>query len=279
MNYLYSLDHDRSWNHIHHQFKLKFKMKFNAKEDIVQGGELKIFKRSARNKSIIHENCSVSIFLILPGGAAPQLIDEQKVRTEKGWLTFNVTAAIKLWALFPESNHGLKVVVRHAGEELSPHFFGIVGTRGNFEKRPYLVAFVTTTREFPTFTPELVGPSRERRAAQEKWKTAANTGNECKLKKFYVDFKEIEINERIVAPDGYDMFFCQGLCTYPLDDIVTTNHAVLQSLFHLYDSSAAPEPCCVPGNWKSLNLLYFEDDGSIAMKMHDKMVATSCVCH
>ena len=279
INSLYSLDFDKSWNHVRDELKLKFKTKFNVKEDIIQGGELKIFKRSPRNKSIVHENCSVSIFLILPGGAAPQLIDEQKVHTKKGWLTFNVTAAIKQWALFPESNHGLKVVVRHAGKELSPHSFGIVGIRGNLEKRPYLVAFATTTRDFPTFTSELMGTSRERRAAQEDWKTAANTDNECKLKKFYVDFKEIGLHNTIVAPSGYDMFLCQGLCTYPMDDIETTNHAVLQSLSHLYDSSAAPEPCCVPGDLKSVSLLFFDNDENIVLKQHPKMVATSCVCH
>lgn len=279
LNSLSLLDHDKSWNRIHREFKLKFKTKFNAKEDIVQGGELKIFKRLPRDINITHDNCSVSVFLILPGGAAPRLLDEQKVRTEKGWLTFNVTAATKLWALSPESNHGLKIVVHHAGVELSPHAFGIVSTRGNLEKRPYLLAFVTTTRDFSTFTPELMGPSRERRAAQEKWKAPSDTSSECKLKKFHVDFKEIGLHHTIVAPPGYNMFLCQGQCIYPVDEIKITNHAILQSLSNLHDSSAAPQPCCVPGGLKSISLLFFDDDQSVVLRQHPEMVATSCVCN
>ena len=235
---------------------------------------MKIYKRMPRNRSITHGNCSLSVYLILPEGGI-QLIDKRDVHAwESGWQTFNVTAAIKLWALFPLTNHGLKIVVHHAHEELSPHSFGLVSTRGNLEKRPYLVGFVTTTRVFPTFTPELVVPSRERRAAQEKWKS---TGK-CKLNKFYVDFKAIGLHNTIIAPAGYDMFFCQGLCIYPFDSIETTNHAALQSLYNLFDSTAAPEPCCVPRNLESINLLFFDNDGNIVLKDHPKMVATSCEC-
>jgi hypothetical protein len=222
----------------------------------------------------------MSVYLVLPEGGTRKLLDTQHVHAwESGWQTFNVTAAIKLWALFPLTNHGLKIVIHHADEELSPRAFGIVGARGNLEKRPYLVGFVRTTRVSSSFTPQIVAPSRERRAAQGKWKSPGKTGNECTLKRFYVDFKEVGLHNTIIAPKGYDMYFCQGLCIYPFDSIETTNHAILQSMYNLQDSSGAPEPCCVPGGLKSTNLLFFDNDQNIVMKDHPKMVATKCVCH
>jgi hypothetical protein len=279
LRFLSLSDHDRSWNRIHKEFKLKFKTKFNP-QDVVQGGELKIFKRLPRNRSMIHGNCSMSVFLILPDGGT-KLLDELQVNVwESGWQTFNISAAIKLWARSPLTNHGLRVVVRHARGTLSPHFFGIVGTRGNLSKRPYLVGFVTTTRVFSPFTHEVVAPSRERRAAKQKYKPrAGSSSNACKLKKYRVHFKDVGLHHTIIAPKGYDMFFCQGSCIYPFDSVETTNHASLQSLYSIYDSSAAPEPCCVPGSLKSVNLLFFNNEGNIVLKNHPQMVATSCVCH
>lgn len=183
-----------------------------------------------------------------------------------------------MWALFPQTNHGLKVVVHHFHEELSPSSFGIVGTRGNLAKRPYLLGFVATTRVFPTFTPELLAHSRERRNTREKRENSRNTANECKLKKFFVSFREIGLDGSIIAPKGYEMSFCQGLCVFPFDEIPHTSHAILQSLYHLYDESY-PEPCCVPGRMKSKSLLFFDNEKNIVLKQHPDMIATSCACN
>ena len=272
----FNYDHDRSWNRIHEEFKIKFKTKFNPQDD-VQGGELKIFKRLPRNKNITHANCSMSVFLILSDGGTKH-IDKLNVNaSESGWLTFNITAAIKLWALFPLSNHGLMVVVRHAHETLSPHYFGIVSTRGNLGKRPYLVGFVTTNRVLSPFTHEVSGSLRQRRAAKKY--QPQGSSNACKLKKFYVDFRDVGLHNTIIAPKGYDMFFCKGTCSYPLESEKSTLHAELQSLLSIDPNSGVSDPCCVPGNLKSVNLLFFNNEGNIVLKNHPDMIATSCVCH
>ena len=272
----FNYGHDRSWNRIQEEFKIKFKTKFNAQDDVL-GGELKIFKRTPRNRNMTYANCSMSVFLIL-SDRGTKLIDELTVNAwESGWQTFNITAAIKLWALFPLSNHGLTVVVRHAHETLSPHSFGIVSTRGNLGKRPYLVGFVTTKRVLSPFTQELSGALRQRRAAT-KYQPQASS-NACKLRKFYVDFREVGLHKTIIAPKGYDMFFCKGSCTYPLEADKSTLHANLQSLFSIDPNSGVSDPCCVPGNLKSVNLLFFNNEGNIVLKNHPDMVATSCVCH
>lgn len=225
----------------------------------------------------MHANYCVSVYLLLPEAGAKKIIDKRDVQAwESGWQTFNVTAAIKLWALYPLANHGFKIIVHHGHEVSSPHGFGLVGSRGNLEKRPYLVGFVTTTRVSSAFVPELArqSQSRERRATQEK----RSSLSECKLRKFYVDFKEVGLHNTIVAPSGYDMYFCQGLCSYPFASIKVTNHALLQSLYNIYDATAAPEPCCIPENLKSVNLLFFDNDGNIRLKDHPNMIATSCIC-
>ena len=255
-------------------------MHFDSKTEIVRGGELKIFKRYPRDRRIKDANCSMSVYLIAPDGSANQFIDKLDVRAgTTDWHTFNITTALKIWALFPQRNHGLKIVVRNAHGELSPHAFGVIGTRGNLEKRPYLLGFMTVTRDFTKLVFKNLPLSRERRATKKTKQTARNAKHECKLKEFRVDFKEVGYTS-IIAPLSYDMYFCKGSCAYyPIDpSLKPTFHTNLQTLFHIVNSSAAPAPCCVPGILKPISILYYQDDGNIALTEYPDLVATSCIC-
>ncbi|CAL8315890.1 unnamed protein product [Merluccius merluccius] len=62
----------------------------------------------------------------------------------------------------------------------------------------------------------------------------------------YVDFSDVGWNEWIVAPPGYNAFYCQGECPFPLaDHLNSTNHAIVQTLVNSVNSNI-PRACCVP---------------------------------
>lgn len=277
-NFFVVVDHDRSWKkNSRSDFRIKFKARFDPRHEVIQGSELKVFKRLPRNGSMVHGKCSVCVYLIQRQNSLSKMIDTREVDAWKaGWQTFNVTAAMKLWAQYPLTNYGFEIVVHHNGQKLSPQAFGLVGTRGNLEKRPYLVGFVSTTSDSPVFAPGLLVPSRQRRAA--KMFKYGNNAEVCGRKKFTVNFEEVGLHRTIIAPNSYDMYFCHGHCLDPLDPNKATNHAIVQSVYRAFDNTV-DEPCCVPGILKAVNLLFYDDDGNIVMKRHPNMVAASCVCN
>ena len=51
-----------------------------------------------------------------------------------------------------------------------------------------------------------------------------------------VSFRDLNWDDWIIAPDGYDSFYCQGECSFPLNShLNATNHAIVQTLVHLMD--------------------------------------------
>ena len=295
--YKHCLVHVDAWKRAFGDVKLKFKVNFGPETEQVKGGELKLYKRLARNKSMADTTCAINIYTIQPEGVQPVLLDTLKFRTrQSGWLTFNVTSAMKQWAVYPLTNYGFRFVVRTlSGDEVNPHDFGIVGMHGNRGKRPYLLGFVNTKKFIPTFTQELLsanmipleivsseivspenvtsGARRTRRAANQ-WEKGRK--RHCHLQRFHVNFKKIGLDDKIIAPKGYDAHFCEGTCNNPNAEL--TNHALIQTLAHLAEQSKGSYPCCAPNALEPISVLFYDENDNIVLKKHAGMIATSCVC-
>lgn len=280
---------DDNWNHSREELKIKFNAKFDSTTENIKAGELKVFKRLPRTKYMADGMCRISVYLIPSAGNQRILLDSLDIHARKsGWQTFNVTEAIRQWAQFPLTNHGLQLVAQNltlAGEEVNPHTLGLVGMRGNQEKRPYLVAFANSARGFPTFNEELVASevlSRERRFTRytrSRRKRRGNGNKACHLRKFYINFRKIGYDKIIIAPRGYYMYLCQGTCLYPFSSgVKKTKHALIQSMAYLLDPDTTPHPCCAPDTLEPLSVLFYDDDQNIVLKKHAAMVATSCAC-
>ena len=114
-----------------------------------------------------------------------------------------------------------------------------------------------------------------------KWATKKN----CERLPLYVDFYEIGWSGWIISPSGYNAFYCQGECPFPLGQMHRpSNHATVQSIVNAIGPKSKeglqiPKPCCVPDRLYSISLLYFDDSGDVILKQYDDMVAASCGCH
>jgi len=108
---------------------------------------------------------------------------------------------------------------------------------------------------------------------------SAKQRSRCRRWPLYVDFGEVGWDDWIVAPAGYQAFYCTGECPYYMPDYLNaTNHAVVQALVHSVDPSSAPRPCCVPTKMRPISMLYVEGDDKVVIKNYQNMVVEACGC-
>lgn len=90
----------------------------------------------------------------------------------------------------------------------------------------------------------------------------------------------IFVQDWIIAPDGYDAYYCSGECNFPLNaHMNATNHAIVQTLVHLLSPGKVPKPCCAPTKLSPISVLYFLDESNVILKKYKNMVVKSCGCH
>ncbi|XP_041920092.1 bone morphogenetic protein 16 isoform X2 [Alosa sapidissima] len=113
-----------------------------------------------------------------------------------------------------------------------------------------------------------------RRAAKLKHLSRAR----CRRHPLYVDFKDVGWNKWIVAPSGYDAFFCLGECRFPLaDHMNSSSHAMVQTLVNSVNG-AVPKACCVPTALSPIAMLYLDQHERVVLKNYQDMVVEGCGC-
>jgi bone morphogenetic protein 2/4 len=101
----------------------------------------------------------------------------------------------------------------------------------------------------------------------------------CRRSPLYVDFGEVGWNDWIVAPAGYQAYYCAGECPYYMPDYLNaSNHAVVQALVHSVNPTLAPKPCCVPTEMRPISMLYVDGDDKVVIKNYQDMVVEACGC-
>lgn len=119
---------------------------------------------------------------------------------------------------------------------------------------------------------------RARRAALRKNRRKDGREN-CRRHPLYVDFADVGWNDWIVAPPGYDAFYCHGDCPFPLaDHLNSTNHAIVQNLVYSTKPSMVPKACCVPTALSSISMLYLDEENKVVLKNYQDMSVLGCGC-
>lgn len=102
--------------------------------------------------------------------------------------------------------------------------------------------------------------------------------NRCRRHPLYVDFNDVGWHKWIIAPSGYDAFFCLGECRFPLaDHMNSSSHAMVQTLVNSVNG-AVPRPCCVPTSLSPIALLYLDSQDRVVLKNYQDMVVEGCGC-
>ncbi|XP_074102255.1 glass bottom boat [Cotesia typhae] len=258
------------------------------------GAELRLYRTMEIKHRRNRGSLMVTVYRVIradEGKKELQYVDSVNTTTGKeSWLTLNVSAALQHWVNNPEGNRGLYLSVHPADRsvhEMRPEDVGIVGFRGDVDKQPFMVGFFKSSgmREKKV---------RQKRDARRRRKSDASpldyrnpytdptiyNSRTCRIQTLYVSFRDLQWQDWIIAPDGYDAYYCSGDCNFPLNaHMNATNHAIVQTLVHLVSPGKVPKPCCAPTKLSPISVLYFVDESNVILKKYKNMVVKSCGCH
>ncbi|XP_022079532.1 growth/differentiation factor 10-like [Acanthaster planci] len=102
----------------------------------------------------------------------------------------------------------------------------------------------------------------------------------CSRHPMFVSFDTIDWDGYVIAPTGYNAFYCAGDCRFPLSKTDNpSNHATIQSVMSVAGTQTKiPPPCCVPEKMTSLSILFLDENDNVGLKNYRNMVVESCGC-
>lgn len=225
--------------------------------------------------------------IIRPGkkgkyGPITRLVDSKLVDLRKtGTVGLDVLPAVERWLESTNANHGIIVQVLSFGKNKTKpaRHLRIRRDAGEDqktwnEKQPLLFTY-TDDGKNPQRSGEEMTQKRSRRANKRKRRKETP----CKRHPMFVNFNEVGWGSWIVAPPGYDAYYCHGECNFPLaEHLNTTNHAIVQTLVNSMNPSQVPKACCVPTQLSAMSMLYLDDDNKVVLKNYREMAVVGCGC-
>ena len=208
------------------------------------------------------------------------------------WESFDVRPAVLKWRQAAHRNHGIEVhVTAHTPRSsttsvankdirLKPHVRlrrSIHIDEQQWQKtQPLLVTFSDDSGTKRV-------RNRDKRNARHRKRSRSwgkkHRKDECRRHHLYVDFSDVGWDDWIVAPPGYQAYYCHGECDFPLPEYInTTNHAIVQTLVHSVNPQAVPRPCCVPTELSPISMLYLDEYDKVVLKNYQDMVVVGCGC-
>ena len=120
---------------------------------------------------------------------------------------------------------------------------------------------------------------RNKRQTSRKRHRGKGRKDNCRRHSLYVDFSDVGWNDWIVAPPGYQAYYCSGECPFPLSDhLNSTNHAIVQTLVNSVNPAAVPKACCIPTELSPISMLYVDEYDKVVLKNYQDMVVEGCGC-
>lgn len=270
---------DHSFQH-KHKFRLNFDLTGFPKDEVVSASELKLTVVPSDN---CKEHCShqrVSVFDIIKPGIIGKskpifrVLDTKLVNTSHETISLDVQPAIHRWLSHYESNYGLMVEVR------APTGEKVISSHVRLKhSQPLLFVYSDDTSIKKQSITDWRTLKRRKRSVSTPSKSSKRRAKECRREPLWVDFEKVGWNDWIVAPPGYDAYYCAGDCPAQFGDhLNTTNHAIVQSLVHSVYPSVIPKPCCVPTALTSISMLYLDENNKAVLKNYPDMVVEGCGC-
>lgn len=274
----------------HHRFRLHFNVTGIPKNEILKAAELTLNRVPIQDGSKIRHKILV-YDIIRPGIKGKTdpifLLIDTKTVSINGTETIglDVLPAVDRWMRSPKGNHGLLIYIG-SGRKNKPAEHNHVRLKRSLEQdetewnhqQPLLFAYTDDGRYKQRAIREILTNRPRRAPARGKHKR--RDGREiCQRRPLYVDFDKVGWRDWIVAPPGYDAFYCHGECQFPFaDHLNSTNHAVVQTLVNSINSNLAPKACCIPTQLNPISMLYLDDQNKVVLKNYQDMAVVGCGC-
>lgn len=254
----------------------------------------KITNRNVRHQLLVYD-------IIRPGIKGKRepiflLVDTKTINiNDTGTVNLDVKPAVERWLRNPKHNYGLLINIKtdnynnkknnnlnqvpvHEHIRLRRSIDESYDKWSN--KQPLLFTYTDDGKYKPRPIRDVISSTnRSRRAPAKRGHRRKNGGDICQRRPLYVDFQDVGWHDWIVAPPGYDAYFCAGDCQFPIaDHLNTTNHAIVQTLVNSISPNLAPKACCVPTQLTSICMLYIDDQEKIVLKNYSDMAVVGCGC-
>lgn len=191
-----------------------------------------------------------------------------------GWQSINVTDVARRWFAQPSEPLRLLVDCSSCSGQIEAVLFNDHKYKGAHKldsrwpqdvHRPFLV-----TRTQPSLT---------RRLARRAVKCDKNTRHCCK-EEFYITFRELEWEDWILVPKGYNANYCRGSCDsiYQIPDSFHSMYSYLLEEMRRVRNSDLITYCCAPTRFSPIALIYVDEQDSIIKRTVPRMVVEECGC-
>jgi len=288
-------------------------------EDVI-AAELRMYKQGAKMDSSSETSFNLKVFQLVEGSTGPsQLLDSRQIEfEEEGWLVLDVTRAVRLWQKDYRTNQGLMVEITEigTGHQIHPVAAGLASSRKPVaqDKESFMVSYFKSTddivrRRYRNNNRKRKekggsgGRSKREASRRRNKKKFSNLEGDfsfhdnsnnvfrdyyggrqrfrgCQKRVLRVSFRDLNWQDWIIAPDGYEAYYCHGECSFPLNSHMNaTNHAIVQTLVHLMKPEDVPKPCCAPTKLSGISVLYFDESSNVILKKYRNMVVKACGCH
>lgn len=283
----------------HNRFRLFFNISNIPEKERLRDAEITFNRNQIKNVNNVRHQIDI-YDIVRPGRKHKKrqpiflLADSKTVNiNETGTISLNVMSAVKRWLREPKRNHGILVHISALDDSNSINIDDSINVpshqhirlRRSIDESPDSWAqaqplLFTYTDDGRYKQRSIRDANRSRRApGGRRGHRRKDSRDICQRRPLYVDFSDVGWNDWIVAPPGYEAFYCHGECTFPIaDHLNTTNHAIVQTLVHSISPSLAPKACCVPTQLSSISMLYLDDQNKVVLKNYQDMTVVGCGC-
>ncbi|XP_030627905.1 bone morphogenetic protein 4 [Chanos chanos] len=264
-----------------------FNLSSIPEDELLSTAELRLYRKQIDEASTERERLwneglhRINVYEILKPPQAGQLItrllDTRLVHhNTSSWESFDVSPAVLRWTRDRLPNHGLAVEVLHLNQTPQHQGRHVRISRSLHQTpnedwdqlRPLLVTFGHDGKGHPL----------TRRTKRSPKQRGRKRNRNCRRHALYVDFSDVGWNDWIVAPPGYQAYYCHGECPFPLaDHLNSTNHAIVQTLVNSVNTNI-PKACCVPTELSAISMLYLDETDRVVLKNYQEMVVEGCGC-
>lgn len=191
--------------------------------------------------------------------------------------TFDILPAVRRWLQEPSQNFGLFVELVSSLNREGPQSVRLKRSvdEDQYQWSQYEPLLVLYSRD-PNAESKTVSSRTKRSTRKHRRKGRKDN---CRRHTLYVDFNDVGWDDWIIAPPGYNAYFCHGDCPFPLPDhLNATNHAIVQTLVNSANPASVPRACCVPSELSSISMLYKDQNDNVVLHTYRDMVVEGCGC-
>ena len=117
---------------------------------------------------------------------------------------------------------------------------------------------------------------RHRRDLPKQDCSEGDEESRCCRYHMYISFKELFWDDWVIAPPGYDAYYCAGSCPHRYK--MAHTFAGIQSLLHMMKPSKLPGPTCSPTSLSPVTLLHLDEHGYLRYTSYPDMIVNNCHC-